>query len=89
MLSLDEFVEIYNYADDSFDSFAECYFNYCSVIWHFCSKKDSMKLELLKWKALSMIKNDYMCHYKDVLLVEFDKRPQYITCLHKMLEYIF
>ena len=71
-----------------FDSFVECYFNYCSVIWHFCSKKDSMKLELLQRKALSMIKNDYKCHYKD-LLVEFGKKPLYITRLHKMLEYIF
>ncbi len=28
-----------------YNSFIECYFNYCCVLWHFCSKTDTVKLK--------------------------------------------
>ena len=37
----------------------ECYLNYCSYIWHFCSKKDTYKLEKLQKKALQYITQDF------------------------------
>ena len=31
-----------------YNSFIECYFNYCSIIWHFCSHHNTYKLEKLQ-----------------------------------------
>ena len=28
-----------------YNCFVECYFNYCSIVWHFCSKYNTYKLE--------------------------------------------
>ena len=28
-----------------YNSFVECYFNYCAIIWHVCNKSDTFKLE--------------------------------------------
>ena len=36
-----------------YNSFIECYFNYCSIIWHFCSHHNTYKLEKLQKKQFS------------------------------------
>ena len=38
-----------------YNTFVECYFNYCSVVCHFCPKQETYKLEKLQMKALRYI----------------------------------
>jgi hypothetical protein len=47
-----------------YNSFIECYFNYCSVVWHFSSKCNTYKIEKLQEKALRFIKLDFNSSYK-------------------------
>ena len=42
-----------------YNSFIECYFNYCSIIWHFCSKTNSLKLEKLQMKVLKLMSSNF------------------------------
>jgi hypothetical protein len=71
-----------------FNSFIECHFNYCSSIWHFCSKHNTYKLEKLQVKALKYVTLDFKASYCD-LLKQCNKFPLYISRLHKLLEIIF
>ena len=48
-------------------------FHYCSIIWHFCSKKNQIKLEKLQKRALQVTMNDYTSSYSDLL--ELAKTP--------------
>ena len=50
-----------------YNSFIECYFNYCSVLWHFCSEADTYKLERLQKKALRFIMLNFTCTYAELL----------------------
>ena len=42
-----------------YNSFIECYFNYSSIIWHFCSKTNSLKLEKLQMKVLKLMSSNF------------------------------
>ena len=46
-----------------YNSFAECYFNYCSIISNFCSKANSLKLEKLQMKALKLMAANFDASY--------------------------
>ena len=41
-----------------YNSFIECYFNYCSVIWHFCSKYNTYTIENLQKKGITIYHNE-------------------------------
>ena len=50
------------------ESFVYSNFNYCPLIWHFCNKKSSQKVENLQQKrALQFLQNDYTSSYDDLL----------------------
>ena len=51
-----------------YNSFIECYFNYLSVIWHFCSETNSLKLEKLQMKALKLMAANFDASYSTILL---------------------
>ena len=34
-------------------------FNYCPIVWHFCSKSSSDKLEKLHYRALKFVYNEF------------------------------
>ena len=38
-----------------YNSFIECYFNYCCVLWHFCSNADTFKMEKIQEKAFKIL----------------------------------
>ena len=38
-----------------FRSFIQSNFNYCPLIWHFCSKANTEKLEKLQYRALRIV----------------------------------
>jgi hypothetical protein len=71
-----------------FNSFVECYFHYCPVIWHFCSKTDTLKIEKLQRRALRQVVQDSQSTYIE-LLSACNKKPLYLSRIHKMMEYVF
>ena len=66
-----------------YNSYIECYFNYCSVLWHFCKTSDTFKIEKLQKKALRYISNTTNSY--NLLLETCQKAPLYIVRLHKIL----
>lgn len=71
-----------------YNSFMECYFNYCSIIWHFCFTKDTMKLEKLQKRALQFIFREFTTSYSD-LLEKSGKCSVYIGRLRKVHELVY
>ena len=50
-----------------FNSFIESNFNYCPLIWHFCSQTNTKKLEKIQERALRFIYNNYSSTHNDLL----------------------
>lgn len=50
-----------------FKSFIQSNFNYCPLIWHFCSKTNTEKLEKLQYRALRIVYHDYTSTYQELL----------------------
>ena len=48
-------------------SFILSNFNYCPVIWHYCSEKNSFKMEKIQERALRFIYEDYDIPYEKLL----------------------
>ena len=71
-----------------YNSFVECYFNYCAIIWHFCNKSDTFKLEKIQEKALRVITKDFKSSYHS-LLSKCNKSSLYVARIRKMQETIF
>ena len=42
-------------------------FNYCPLIWHFCGKGATHKIEQINERALRFVHNDYTSDYRDIL----------------------
>ena len=47
--------------------FIKSNFNYCPLVWHFCSKQNTEKMEKLQFRALKFVYNDFNSSYKDLL----------------------
>ena len=50
-----------------YKSFIRSNFNYCPLVWHFCSKTNSDKLEKLQHRALRITFNDFSSNYETLL----------------------
>ena len=50
-----------------FKSFIRSNFNYCLIIWHFCSKVNTEKLEKLQYRGLKIVYNCYESSYEELL----------------------
>ena len=48
-------------------SFLYSSFNYCPLVWYFCSKASTDKLEKLQYRALRLVVNDFTSSYDDLL----------------------
>ena len=48
-------------------SFILSKFNYCPLVWHFCSKRDTDKMEKIQKRALRMVLDDYESDYETLL----------------------
>ena len=48
-------------------SFILSNFNYCPVTCHFCSEKNTKKMEKIQERALRFIYNDYILNYEEIL----------------------
>ena len=49
-----------------FKSFIRSNFNFCPIVWHFCSKANTNKLEKLQYRALRIVYNDYTSSYESL-----------------------
>ena len=47
--------------------FARSNFNYCPLVWHFCSKQNTEKLEKLQYRALKVVFHDFKSDYETLL----------------------
>ena len=50
------------------NSFILCHFNYCPLIWLFCSNTSQKRLEKVNERALRLALSDYTSSYKDLLV---------------------
>jgi hypothetical protein len=48
-------------------SFVLSNFNFCPIVWHFCSKTNCKKLEKLNMRALRFVYKDFTSSYEDLL----------------------
>ena len=63
-------------------------FQYCDVVWHFCSKESQIKLEKLHRRALRVVLNDFTCSYAELL--ESINRPSlYVSRLKSIVTEVF
>ena len=49
-------------------SFMLSNFNYCPLVWHFCSKRDTDKMQKVQIRALRMVLDDYESDHETLLL---------------------
>ena len=48
-------------------SFILSNFNYCPLVWHFCSKRDTDKMEKIQKRTLRIVLDDYESDYETLL----------------------
>ena len=48
-------------------SFVNSQFNYCAIVWMFCSTKSKLRLENIHKRTLSVVYNEYEKNYRDLL----------------------
>ena len=63
-------------------------FNYCSCVWHFCSKENTMKMEKLHKRALRVTLNNYTSTYSD-MLVEVKKSTLHLSRIKTIITEVF
>ncbi len=51
-----------------YKTYISCHFNFCPLVWHFCSTSNTDMLEKLQYRALRFVFDDYESDY-DKLLV--------------------
>ena len=56
-----------------YQAFISSNFNYCDIVWHFCSNRSTYKIEKVHKNALRVTLNNYTSSYSDML--EVVKRP--------------
>ena len=51
----------------AFKYFIRSNFSYCPIVWHFCSKTNTEKLEKIKYGGLKIVFNAYEASYEELL----------------------
>ncbi len=49
-----------------FECFILSHFNYCPIVWHYCSINDMKKIENIQKRALRYVFNDYTSNYSEI-----------------------
>ena len=52
------------------NSFIFANFNYCPLVWHFCTKKSLNKIESIQKRALRFLHNDNKSDYETLLKIQ-------------------
>ena len=84
---------ISNYLDQKgkeaiINGFVYANFNYCPLVWHFCSAKSVKKIEKIQERLLRLLLNDYRSDYKS-LLVKSSKSTMEVKRLRALALEIF
>ena len=67
-----------------FHCFVLSHFEYCAVVWHFCSRDKMRKMEKIQKQALRYVFNDYTSCYTE-LLRKADKTLLYVQRMRSIL----
>ena len=51
-----------------YHAFIMSIFNFCPLIWHFCSKSNTEKLEKINYRVLQFVFQDYCSSYEELIL---------------------
>ncbi len=74
-----------------YNTYISCHFNFCPLVWHFCSQSDTDKLELLQYRALRFVYDDYESDYDSLLSranmpnLELSRQRQLCTQIFKCI----
>ena len=49
-----------------FETFILSHFNFCPIVWHFCSAEDLKRIENVQKRALRFVLNDFNSSYSDL-----------------------
>ncbi len=71
-----------------FKSFILSHFNYCSIIWHFCSEANTQKMEKIQERALRFVYNDETSSYC-ILLEKASLTSLHLTRLRRIACEVF
>ena len=63
-------------------------YNYCPLVWHFCSKKLMNKTERIQYRARQLLHNDYDSYY-NTLLKKSDKCSMGVGRLRTIASEVF
>ena len=67
-----------------YQSFVASNFNYCPLVWHFCGKLNTAKIEKIQERALKIIYKDYNSSY-DELLINTDTPSLFMSRIRLIL----
>ena len=71
-----------------FHAFIISNFNYCAIVWHFCSKSSTIKMEKIQKAALRVVFNDYDADYNQLLSMS-ERSPLLVVRLRTILVEVF
>ena len=71
-----------------YQSFVASNFNYCPLVWHFCGKLNTAKIEKIQERALKIIYKDYESTYHDLLL-ESDSTTLFMSRIRLLIIEVF
>ena len=54
-----------------YKSFKRSNLSYCPLVWHFCSKTSTDKMEKLEYRALRLVYSDFDRSYEDLLKKQY------------------
>ena len=63
-----------------FECFILSHFNFCPLVWHWCSVSDMKKIENVQKRALRHVYKDYTCSYHDLL----EKAGKPLLYIHRL-----
>jgi hypothetical protein len=69
-------------------AFILCHFSYCSLIWHFCGAKNTIKLEKLHLRSLRFVHQDFNSS-SELLLATVNTTSLYVQRLKRLILEIF
>lgn len=71
-----------------YNTFIFSNFNYCCIIWHFCTISNARKVEKVQERSLRYVFNDFVSSYNS-LLERSNKSHMYINRIRIILQYVF
>ena len=72
----------------TFNAFVISNFNYCPLVWHHCSKQNTIKIEKIQERGLRVIFRDHASSYKE-LLNKSSKDLLYINRIKRLSLFVY